>query len=256
MLKDQKLHFISTELYQFLMKLFDSPSDIKIPLDFSAGEFEGSHLSWTKDRMSFCYIRKHRLNLYDLTNYDDVYNIEKRFEGSANATRIGKFRKAFANCGIILSQEAQTNLDAYFVKNITYKIIDNPSEVYSLDKSDFSGTLGSSCMQGENEDYFEMYDSEECFKLLVVYSNTQIVGRSLLINTDGKVYMDRRYGNNDNIQHAMQEYGLSQGWFVKSNNNYDDIQSWLHQNHSNADKQVYVNYPTAKDDWASCFNIS
>ena len=58
--------------------------------------------------------------------------------------------------------------------------------------------------------------------------------------------MDRRYANNDNIQHAMKDYGISQGWYVKSNNNYNVVHRWLHINDESLDREVNLDIDLEK----------
>lgn len=241
MLYNSQNHFISDELKSFFQnELGLTSSDVKIPPLWSDEEYEGSHINWTSDRSKFCYINKHRLSHYDLNNYEDLYNYQKRFSGPAQATTTPKFRRIFAKCGVTLSAAAEAKLDAYFAtksNELTFEIIDTPSEIYTLERT-FSGSLGGSCMQGKPASYFEMYDDEDCFQLLVAYSNGNVVGRSLLVNANNRTYMDRRYGNDDNIQLAMQEYGLSQGWYIKANNNMDDVSEWLHSSGESIDTYV------------------
>ena len=241
MFQDQKLHFISLEVQTFLHdELKINSFDIIIPNEFNPEMFDGSHINWTKERSKFCYIRKHKLNLFDLDDYEDLYNYEKRFSGSAVATSSEKFRKVFTRCGVELSTNAQEKLDAYFAtinSSLEYQTIDKPSDIYCLGRDIMSG----SCMQGLPKSYFEMYDEEECFKLLVVYANESVVGRALLALTDNKIYMDRRYANNYNIQLAMKEYGISQGWYVKSSNDSYDVEYWIHANDVNHDTEVNLN---------------
>ncbi len=201
MLRKIKNHFISAELYTFFYRLGLDDSDFIIPESFDPN-LEGSHINWTMNVTKFCYINKHRLGHYDLNDYEDLYNYQKRFSGPAQATTTPKFRRIFAKCGVTLSATAEAKLDAYFAtksNELTFKITDTPSEIYTLERI-FSGSLGGSCMQGKPASYFEMYDNEDCFQLLVAYSNGNVVGRSLLVKADDKTYMDRRYGNDDNIQ--------------------------------------------------------
>ena len=251
MFQNQELHFISREVKTFLYyELKLNYEDIIIPDEFNPEMFEGSHINWTKDKSKFCYIRKHKLNLFDLDNYEDLYNYEKRYAGSAEATTTFRFRRIFSKCGIELSTNAQEKLDAYFAtinSNLEYQVIDKPSDIYCLSKD----VVEDSCMQGLPKSYFAMYDEEECFKLLVVYANGSVAGRALLVLTGDEIYMDRRYANNYNIQIAMKEYGISQGWYVKSCNNSCDVDRWIHSNyryhnteiHLNIDLKKYIKYP-------------
>jgi hypothetical protein len=102
MFQDQKLHFISFEVQTFLHDELNINSfDIIIPNEFNPEMFDGSHINWTKERSKFCYIRKHKLNLFDLDDYEDLYNYEKRYVGSAEATTTHRFRRIFSKWGSI-----------------------------------------------------------------------------------------------------------------------------------------------------------
>ena len=245
---------INNNMSNEVLFVLENKLNLKLGEDFilpdEEGNQEGSHINWTKSKSQLCYINRHRLSHYDLENYDDLYDIQKRFSGEACTTTTPKFRKVFAKCGIKLSPHAESKLDAYFASLSikSYEIIDKPSEIYSLNSGyESSGSLGHSCMQGKSSDFFEMYDEEPCFKLLVAKNHVDdVIGRSLLVYEGDKIFMDRRYGSNDNIEKAIKEYGLKQGWFVKSNNNYNDIGSWEHSGDIGHHRHVSLNIDIEK----------
>lgn len=93
---------------------------------------------------------------------------------------------------------------------------------YKRYKEQNKGTLGSSCMKGD--EYFDIYENNpEVCKLVIFKSvddDTKITGRALLWKLiDGEQFMDRIYTNDDSDVNLFKEYARENGWFSKFNNN-------------------------------------
>ena len=226
--------FISEDIATLLRELniYEVDGKITFPKEFTESQIEGAFIHWDFTQKYLAYIPKSRFNRFDLENYDDVYNIEKR-KNLAVFNR--SFRKVFKKCNIALTDESARLLDGYFAKiqgDLEFNIVEAPSQYYSL-LSSFEGNLGRSCMQGKTEDYFQIYDEEPNIKMLVALRDNLMVGRALIFINDENTYLDRRYAINDNIEFALQQYGLNKGWYIKANNNMDDVCRWLHKDNTN-----------------------
>ena len=245
-----KNKFISEDIVKLFRELniYEIDNKIVFPEEFKEDETEGAFIHWDHSQKYLAYIPKSRFDRFNLDNYEDVYDTEKR-KNLAVFNR--SFRKVFRKCSISLTDESAQILDGYFAKiqgNLKFNIVETPSQYYSLSAS-FEGNLGRSCMQGKPSTYFEIYDNEPTIKLLVALKDNYMVGRSLVfIDSENTYFLDRRYAINDNIEFALQQYALNQGWYVKANNNMDDIVSWLHK--SNQNKNTSVSIDIEKTDYS------
>ena len=89
------------------------------------------------------------------------------------------------------------------------------------------GSLGSSCMNCVDSDYFDIYADSPNVGMLVFYANDskrKIKARAIvwknLIEPEGKTYMDRVYTNNSSDEQLFKEYAKKQGWLHKSHQGY------------------------------------
>ena len=93
-------------------------------------------------------------------------------------------RKCLNACQCILNAEDIKKLEQYFntPKDIEIKIIgDDISDYYAIDHLDLHGSLASSCMQGNDQDYFEIYDREPNVEMIIaINARFEFVGRALL----------------------------------------------------------------------------
>jgi hypothetical protein len=234
--------FISEDITKLLRELniYEVDKKIVFPEEFMENETEGAFIHWDHSQKYLAYIPKSRFDRFNLDSYEDVYSSEKR----KNLAVFNKsFRKVFRKCSISLTDESARILDGYFAKiqgDLKFEIVETPSQYYAS-STNFEGNLGRSCMQGRPGVYFEIYDHEPSIKLLVVLKDNCMVGRALVfINAENTHFLDRRYAVNDNIEFALEQYGLKHGWYVKANNNMDDVTHWLHKDSSSHNTSVSI----------------
>lgn len=93
-----------------------------------------------------------------------------------------------------------------------------------------TGTLGSSCMRGEDcITYFKLY--EDVAKLLICVKQDKILGRAVLWYLEnGMVIMDRVYVCDDYLEESFINYAKEQKWIIRSQNSMvsdGDSAEWL-----------------------------
>lgn len=89
------------------------------------------------------------------------------------------------------------------------------------------GSMGSSCMNNVDPDYFDIYADSSNVGMLVFYSSESkrriraraIVWKNLIEPAD-RTYMDRIYTNNSSDEQLFKEYAKKQGWLYKSHQGY------------------------------------
>ena len=93
-----------------------------------------------------------------------------------------------------------------------------------------NGSLGSSCMRGEDcVTYFKIY--EDVAKLLICVKQDRILGRAILWNLEGGItIMDRVYVCDDYLEETFINYAKEQKWIIRSENamvSDGDSAEWL-----------------------------
>lgn len=91
----------------------------------------------------------------------------------------------------------------------------NYKQYYSRDR----GTLGSSCMRGEEcQSFFGIYQyNDKCSLIIMTNDENLLVGRALLWKLDdGKMFMDRVYTYTDSYVNIFIKYAVSKGYYYKS----------------------------------------
>lgn len=106
---------------------------------------------------------------------------------------------------------------------LKFRLVESDDIAYWYSSSNYENdesTLGSSCMAGVPEDYFDIYSNNKNCKLLILHSDNgtkKIKGRALVWNTDqGDTFMDRIYTNYDSDVALFQKYAFEKGWWSKS----------------------------------------
>ena len=112
------------------------------------------------------------------------------------------------------------------------------SETYDLSKTT---SLTNSCMRHAYcSEYIQFYaeNSEVVSMLIALNKSGKLVGRALLWNIDGEVYMDRIYGSEITIE-AFKSYAIERGWSHKAYQSYDDELDWVNKD-GEYSKKLYV----------------
>ncbi|GGG06942.1 MULTISPECIES: hypothetical protein [Cysteiniphilum] len=202
---------------------------------------KGAFLGLNCDHSRLAYIPIARLNRFNLPSTSTLtnslpiflemllpYNVGCKELRSSFAVQT-TVRRALAATGVILPEGMIFKLEQHFntpkldIKHIKTGIAD----VYRLPRLQ-NGSLGSSCMQGKPEKYFEIYDNEPAIGCLVATDQDgYLVGRAITWQVDsGATCCDRRYGTSSYIEEALVTYAKNNGMYCKSNNNYDEVDSW------------------------------
>lgn len=98
-----------------------------------------------------------------------------------------------------------------------------------------NGSLGSSCMRGEDcITYFKIY--EDVAKLLICVKQDKILGRAILWSFEnGPTIMDRVYVCDDYLEETFIEYAKEHKWIIRSENTMvsdGDSPTWLTPEHN------------------------
>lgn len=97
------------------------------------------------------------------------------------------------------------------------------------------GTLSNSCMRYkkcQNGDYFKVYGDNAKMLVMVPNKGKRLLGRAILWEIDGKIYMDRVYTVTNYIEHQFYNYAKANNWIILARNSYtqggaSQIQKWL-----------------------------
>jgi len=180
--------------------------------------------------------RQSVINKNALIPYDE--KMTKIWSTFRNNIKIGRLvRSILSAAGISFTdKEIEDFVNAY---KSTYDVLNDAflkfrlvegndiSYWYSRDNyENEESTLGSSCMAGVDEDYFDIYVKNKTCKLLILQSDTgvngiyvskKIKGRALVWTTEqGDTFMDRIYTNYDSDVALFQKYAFEKGWWSKS----------------------------------------
>ncbi|MDA0911649.1 MAG: hypothetical protein O2809_08895 [Proteobacteria bacterium] len=201
---------------------------------------KGAFLGLNGDQNRLAYIPIARLNRFNLPSaipnslpifweLSDPYNVGSRELRSSFAVQT-TVRRALTATGVIIPESMIVKLEQHFnTPNISIShISEGIAAIYALPKPD-GGSLGSSCMQGCNKGWFEIYDNEPAIGCLVAKDKEgQLVGRAITWKVDsGVTCCDRRYGTSSYIEEAIAAYAQKNGMYYKSNNNMDTPESWI-----------------------------
>tara|TARA_R110000796_G_scaffold168417_2_gene285365 strand:- start:324 stop:1694 length:1371 start_codon:yes stop_codon:yes gene_type:complete len=167
--------------------------------------------------------------------------------------KVGKGLKKFLKIhGQILSDEDVKNVSARLSTDIgdfTLKVVEGSDidTYYHVDKYDNcfdTGSLGSSCMRGDDAidgDFFEVYKENAKMIILINEASDLIIGRAILWddvtyigsdNTDeglkngqGVKVMDRIYSN-ESVYHIFKDWALANGYYRKRYQSYNNEKLW------------------------------
>jgi hypothetical protein len=97
------------------------------------------------------------------------------------------------------------------------------------------GTLGNSCMRGEDcQDFFDLYTENKnvCSLLVYVDAKDRVLGRALVWKLskspcDAKYFMDRIYCSNDSDVIKFINYAEEKGWCYKERQSNDSLNSLI-----------------------------
>lgn len=111
-------------------------------------------------------------------------------------------------------------LQSEIVKLGEFKIVEG-SDITKYYNEDtyykISGTLGNSCMRhSECSRYFEIY--EDNAKLLVYLKDGKVMGRAILWEIDGNIYMDRYYTCADYLDSIFLDHAMNNKWYIRDSN--------------------------------------
>jgi len=113
-----------------------------------------------------------------------------------------------------------------------FKIVEGEDiSKYYLDKTYYKteGTLGNSCMRHEEcQPFFKVY--EDNAKMLILLKNDKVMGRAILWEFDGKIYMDRVYVCMDYLEANFIDYAEQNKWIHRKNQSLlsdGEYQYWL-----------------------------
>ncbi|WP_440652034.1 hypothetical protein [Cysteiniphilum sp. 19S12-1] len=235
------INAVSSEFHELLANLCPEflSGDIAFD-DRKPSDRKGAFLGLNIDQSKLSYIPIARLNRFSLpsTLSNDLpiflelllpYNVGSKELRSSFAVQT-TVRKALSATGVIIPESLIVKLEQHFnTPNISISHINEGiSAIYALPKPE-GGSLGSSCMQGCNKDWFEIYDNEPAIGCLVAKDKEgQLVGRAITWKVDsGVTCCDRRYGTSSYIEEAIAAYAQKNGMYYKKNNNMDTPEAWL-----------------------------
>ncbi len=121
----------------------------------------------------------------------------------------------------------KATMDKVGGKFLLFEIVEGDRIPYWYDEDNYKGsggTLGSSCMSDVPSSYFNIYEENpDVCKLIILKSeedDSKIVARALLWKlTNGKLFMDRIYTNNDSDVNLFREYAKENNISYKNLNN-------------------------------------
>lgn len=115
------------------------------------------------------------------------------------------------------------------------------ADYYNFDKIHMAGTLGNSCMNRKNRDYYDIYvKNPEIVKLVVILdSDGYLVARSLVWNIEKDIWiLDRIYYTNNKYEYEIKRWSKSNNYFLLSDIKKFNIEIKLKE--FNFDKYPYL----------------
>lgn len=191
-------------------------------------ERKGCCLAFNYNKDKLAYIPINRLDRFrnDNGDYEKLFDAEYR----KNLAVQSSVRKCLNACGIILEEHNIAALEKLFNTPVLhFSILKNGiAAIYNQARCGLGGSLENSCMQGKPSTFFALYEQSPFCRLLVARDEKQqFVGRALLWECDnGAVLCDRRYGKNYYVEQAIADYAIAQGFYIKTNNNYELACGW------------------------------
>lgn len=92
-----------------------------------------------------------------------------------------------------------------------------------------AGTLGNSCMRYcECQDYFKVY--EDNARMLICTKDGKLLGRAIIWDINGNIYMDRVYVCMDYLEEQFIQYAMDNKWYIRTNQSLlgdSEDQLWL-----------------------------
>lgn len=215
-----------------LSKIFKELNIFDIKFNGNIESNKGVVLGINFDHSKMSYIPTRRWSVFNEQGNIEAAIFDRNIRKS-HAVQ-SSVRKCLNACQCVLNEEDIKKLEQYFntPKDIEIKIIsDNISDYYAIDHLDLHGSLASSCMQGNDQDYFEIYDSEVNIEMIIaIDAKCEFVGRALLwTDQNGDRYCDRRYGNSSYIEEAIEQYAYDKGFYIKSENSMLANVKWKHK---------------------------
>lgn len=193
----------------------------------------------------------------DSENSDDDNN--KVTKKSRQEVRIGKIVRKLLPSGF-------TDRQIELFVNQLKSTIENSNERFVLvkgseikywydDENYFSqkGTLGRSCMKGE--DYFSMYThNEEKCSMLCLIEMGKLKGRAIVWEIDNnnlpfKTFMDRVYTNLDSDVNKFHQYALSQGWGYRLSNSMSNFKKAIYKSDDET-IEIYADMKVSLKPWS------
>jgi len=110
------------------------------------------------------------------------------------------------------------------------------------------GTLNS-CMQGKPSSWFDIYTYNSNVSMLIIMNdNNQLLGRAILWEIKGNIYMDRIYGNDYTIQRYI-NYAKSNNIIHKTYQSYDNWSEWTLPNGDSVNRTLTFKADTYHDNY-------
>ena len=173
--------------------------------------------------------------VYNLNKIEEATNEKLLASGNRQEIKAGKGIKAILkSSGIDVTPKEledfvnlfKSAIDKMNDKFSLFDVVDGDDISFWYDSDNYysqDGQLGSSCMKGKPDYYFEIYtqNPEVCSLIILKHPDdeTKITGRSLLWTlTDDRKFMDRVYSRNDSDILLFHQFAAEKGWHRKSDN--------------------------------------
>jgi hypothetical protein len=163
---------------------------------------------WTEQRATF-KVGKFAKSIFKVLN---INHTEQEIEVFTNRYKAAWdiFNQAFAKFDVVRGDKI-----AFWYKSANYE--------------SQQGQLGNSCMKEKGPDYFKIYtENPEVCQMVILYDNNgkisdgkyvsdKIRGRAIVWTlSDGTIFVDRIYTNNDSDIELFKQFAQSKGWFYKT----------------------------------------
>lgn len=123
-------------------------------------------------------------------------------------------------------------LKAHMITNGSFKLVEGSDITKYYHRDTYykeTGTLGNSCMRyDECSTYFKVY--EDHAKMLVCLKNDLVMGRAIVWEINGNIYMDRVYTCEDYLEEQFFTYAREHNWYTREHNcllHSGDDQVWI-----------------------------